>query len=163
VGSLYDILIYQLALHGRLKIATKPLYTMLSFQQHTPSALEAGGLLIGRYLLDCDDVIVDQITIPMDGDVRERCFFKKNTISHQRILESIWEQSKGTANYIGEWHTHPERIPNPSGHDFDQWRKVLRETKTDQSAIIFMIIGTAQIRIWQGMRRSLKFTELFAE
>jgi integrative and conjugative element protein (TIGR02256 family) len=163
VGSLDNTLIYQMTLHGRLKIATKPLYTMLSFQQHNQNELEAGGMLIGRYLLGCDDIVVDQVTVPMDGDVRERCFFQKNTINHQRILESLWEQSKGTANYIGEWHTHPETIPNPSGHDFNQWRKVLKETKTDQSTIFFIIIGTANIRIWQGMCKSGEITELFAE
>ena len=155
-------MVYQIAFHGRLKIAAKPLDTMLSFQQHNQNTLEAGGLLIGRYLVGCDDIVIDQVTVPMDGDLRERCFFKKNRINHQRILESLWKQSEGTSNYIGEWHTHPEEIPNPSSHDFNQWRKILKETKTEQSSMFFIIIGTTNIRIWQGMCRSGKITELLA-
>lgn len=158
-----DTLVYKVVPYGRLKIAPEPLLTMLSFQQHQYDIPESGGLVAGRYLIDCDDIVVDVVTVPMEGDIQERHFFQKNATNHQRLLEMHWTQSKGTCNYIGEWHTHPEPIPNPSGHDFVQWRKVMKETKTDQVSIFFIVIGTEQVRVWQGFRKSGKIREIFSE
>ncbi|MEW5953163.1 MAG: Mov34/MPN/PAD-1 family protein [Bacillota bacterium] len=158
-----DSLVYKIVPYGRLKVAPQPLSKMLSYQQHQHDVTESGGLVAGRYLLDCDDIVIDVVTVPMKGDIQERYFFKKNAINHQRLLEMHWKQSKGTCNYIGDWHTHPEPIPHPSSHDCDQWLKVLKETKTDQVFIFFIVVGTQQVRIWQGFRKSGKIREIFLE
>lgn len=158
-----DILVYKVVPYGRLKIAAGPLLTMLSYQQNHYGVPEAGGLVAGRYLFSCDDIVVDVVTVPMGGDIQERHFFQKHTSNHQRLLEMHWTHSKGTCNYIGEWHTHPEPIPNPSGHDCAQWKNVLKETKTDQVSIFFIVLGTEQVRVWQGFRKSGKIREIFSE
>lgn len=79
------------------------------------------------------------------------------------MLQKIWEQSKGTCNYIGEWHTHPEPIPYPSSHDFSQWRKIMKKTVLDYSSIIFIIVGTEKICVWQGIRTTQEILELTPE
>lgn len=158
-----DILIYKIHPHGRIKISKDVLSTMLSYQQYESDTPESGGLLVGRYIADCDDIVIDKLTVPMKWDIQTRCFFKKNKNSHQKLLKTWWEKSKWTCNYIGEWHTHPEHIPHPSAHDFEQWKKVLAETHTCSSSIFFVIVGIQSTRVWQGFRQSLTFTELLTE
>lgn len=158
-----DILVFKLVPYGRFKISPIPLATMCSYQQHGQETPESGGLLAGRYLLDCDDIVMDTLTVPMEGDIQERYFFQKCTRTHQLVLQQIWEQSKGTCNYIGEWHTHPEPIPYPSSHDFSQWRKVMKKTTIDHSSIIFIVVGNKTIRVWQGIRKTQEIKELVLE
>lgn len=156
-------LVYWIKPCGRLKISEESTGEMTKYRQRSGDEPEAGGLLLGRNLLDCDDIVVDYVTVPMPQDNRKRYFFNKNRDNHQQLLEKRWRESKGTCNYIGEWHTHPECIPNPSSHDLSQWRKILRETITDVDAIFFAIMGTEAIRIWQGNRKTKKIFEITPE
>lgn len=156
-------LVYKMIPHGRLKVSSFPLMRMLSYQQDDKHSPESGGLLAGRYLLDCDDIVVDAVTVPMEGDIQERHFFQKDTNNHQISLKQMWELSKGTCNYIGEWHTHPEPIPTPSSHDLDQWKKVMKKTVLDHTSIFFVIVGTQSIRVWQGQRKTQEIRELVPE
>ena len=47
--------------------------------------------------------------------------------------------SAGTIGYVGEWHTHPEPVPSPSGQDCANWRNLVRQTK---HPLAFVILGT---------------------
>lgn len=156
-------LVYKTQTNGRIKIAKEPLERMLTYRQYNGQILEAGGLLVGRYIVDCNDIIIDNISVPMDKDIRRRYFFKKDTQDHQRYLKEYWVKSNMSSNYIGEWHTHPEFVPQPSVHDFTQWRKVLKETHTFSDTIFFIIVGVQSIKVWQGFCSNLNIIELFTE
>lgn len=49
-----------------------------------------------------------------------------------------WRASRGTVRYLGEWHTHPEDYPIPSGLDRSEWRRLAagRRDKRPQLSII---------------------------
>ena len=123
-------------------------------------ASEAGGVLIGRRVEGCDDVVVDQITTPLPRDVRARMRFARQDPGHQERITRVWEASGGTLGYLGEWHTHPEPLPAPSRVDWQDWKRRLREDTTDGPDVFFMIVGTHQLALWRADRASRQFERM---
>lgn len=145
---------------GKVKIDRKPLQKISEYLQLGKEMNEAGGVLLGRYIIDSNDIVVDDITTPMQYDVRKRCFFLKQKSLHQKIVTEKWNQSKGTCNYLGEWHTHPEATPTPSFIDKKEWKRLAKSTKFDGEYLYFLIAGTENIRVWEANRNSFAITQL---
>lgn len=139
---------------GAFKIGPDALATMRSYEQHAPDALEAGGLLMGRYLRGGYDIVVDEVTVPQPGDERSRFGFYRYAEGHQPLIDAAWESSGGTCCFLGDWHTHAEPNPTPSPVDVDNWRRMLREDVMDDEACFFVIVGLREIRVWEGNRRT---------
>lgn len=139
---------------GVLQIGEDALGAMLSFAQHAPDSLEAGGLLLGRLLRGGRDVVIDSVTVPMEGDERTRFTFFRTAEGHQRIIDEVWEASGGTTTFLGDWHTHAEPRPSPSGVDLENWVRMLREDKRDDEACFFLIVGQVEIVAWEGNHRT---------
>jgi integrative and conjugative element protein (TIGR02256 family) len=144
----------------QLKISEEVLNSFLHYSQLEKNDTEAGGVLLGRFISESNNVVVDRITEPMKNDIRQRCFFKKYREDHQNIIDKIWVVSMGTCNYLGEWHTHPEPHPTPSSHDLSEWKKILKHTVCDSDKLFFIIIGTKSIGIWVGCRTKLRITKI---
>lgn len=123
---------------------------MQRYMQRAADDLEAGGVLMGRRLRGQPHLIVDELTTPMLGDRRRRTRFSRGYETHQRILDEKWQQSGGTCGYLGEWHTHPEPVPAPSATDLRNWRRHLLDDVFDGDYLYFIIIGTEEIRAWEG-------------
>jgi integrative and conjugative element protein (TIGR02256 family) len=148
------------SLNGKVKIGPTALSVISSFIQDDYKKAEAGGVLLGRFLIGSNDVVVDQVTMPMTSDKRSRFHFFRSARSHQKLILEAWTSSQGTCNYLGEWHTHPESDPHPSGYDFQNWQKKLQFDKFDNDFLYFVIVGTTQINVWKGYRNNLSFEKL---
>lgn len=143
---------------GVLKIGPEALATMRSFEQHAADAFEAGGLLLGRYLSDAHDLVVDFVSTPMPDDERSRFGFFRGAKSHQRVIDAAWESSGGTCCFLGDWHTHAEPAPTPSPMDVENWQKMLREAIEPDQACFFVIVGQQVIRVWEGDHQTGRIT-----
>lgn len=137
-----------------VKIDSVALSRMLEFQQFEAHQPEAGGVLLGRHLLGCRDVVIDEVTSPMPGDLREPLAFHRSQGEHQQVMDERWRSSEGTCLYLGEWHTHPEPWPRPSRIDLDGWFHRLRTDHFDGESLFFVIVGTREVRAWEGFRHS---------
>lgn len=115
------------------------------FKQIRTDQFEAGGILLG--LRRGPHLEVVAATQPMRGDKRTRTSFLRRDPEHFRIAEKIWRNSGGTIGYIGEWHTHPEPRPTPSGIDTSQWRRILF---AEQQQTVFIIVGTEAWYVSKG-------------
>lgn len=133
---------------GILKISSKVLDQLKEFCQIKELDCESGGLLIGRFILSSNNVVIDELTTPFKRDKRGRYFFKKIDKKHQRTLDKNWEVSEGTSNYIGEWHTHPEMDPKPSAIDIKEWKRKAIEDHYDNDFLIYIIVGIEAINAW---------------
>jgi len=129
-----------------LKITDTVLKRMLLFKQDTINKKESGGVLIGYYI-DQNYFSVLDVTTPTSYDKSSRNNFTRRKESVQKSINELFKQSGGKKIYLGEWHTHPEKKPIPSGLDK---RSILEQIKLNRlnSNIIFMIIiGTEGIHI----------------
>jgi integrative and conjugative element protein (TIGR02256 family) len=138
---------------GIVEFSPDAVTTLRSYRQVGLFSLEAGGMLLGRLILGGNDVVVDSASEPAPEDRRARYWFRRARRPAQTVVDRVWRESNGVVNYLGEWHSHPERIPSPSCIDRRDWRRVSRLTKSEADHLLFVIVGTEAIRIWQVARR----------
>jgi len=144
----------------KFELSVESLQKLSVFVQDQSETPESGGILLGRYIKDCEDIVVDDVTIPMDGDKQSRYSFYRAQKNHQKIIDAEWEKSNGTCNSLGEWHSHPEPYPSPSRLDLSGWRKKIKQDIYDHNALYFVIVGQKQINVWRGDKDTMKIEKL---
>ena len=144
---------------GCFKIGLSALKTMLCFVQDESHKPEAGGVLLGRHIIDTNDIVVDWVTTPLPGDRQSRFRFFRTRRRHQELIDQAWRESSRTCTYLGEWHTHPEAAPAPSIVDQFNWR---RKLMVDQfsDCLFFIIVGADEMRVWEGRYRRINLYQL---
>jgi integrative and conjugative element protein (TIGR02256 family) len=125
---------------------------MRSERQLNDLAAEAGGVLLGRYIVGCEDIVIDDVTTPFGEDERGRFFFRRSQAPHQAAINERWTASDGRCHYLGEWHTHPESDPHASRTDVGDWKRRLKADIFDADSLLFIIVGTDVVRLWEGRR-----------
>lgn len=145
---------------GAFILGDGTLQTMVSLRQDRPSSAEGGGILLGRMIEGSDDVIVDEVTVPTGHDKRTRFFFFRAKVSGTRKIRQAWRDSRGTRNYLGEWHTHPEARPTPSAQDIQNWRYIMAEARIEQDYLFFAILGIEELAVWEWRRGARAPTRL---
>lgn len=118
---------------------------VFAWRQLDCAAPEAGGILLG--LRRSEHVHVTGVTGPGPGDRRARTAFHRARAFHQQEALRQWRASGSVTAYLGEWHTHPEARPVPSGTDLVQWR-ALQGCYLDP--LLFLIVGTGE-EMWFGL------------
>ena len=68
------------------------------------------------------------------------CYGSKDNLLWQ-IINKIFKDSKGKKIYLGEWHTHPEDYPTPSGLDKKSILEQIRGNILNSETIFMLIIG----------------------
>ena len=112
----------------------------------TPS--KAGGILLGRQNISNNNIIIEHHTEPMHGDYQTRLRFLRRDPGHLSFFQELYNNSNGTIGYIGEWHTHPEDIPQYSIIDLKNWRKIHGKSGTNQVQY-HLIAGRNAVAIWK--------------
>lgn len=154
-------MVYRVTPRQRLIIVDRALKQMQAFAQRRWWDCEAGGVLLGRHLLDSHDVVVDEVSTPQNADRRSRFSFFRSS-KHEQVARLRWLQEHNTSAYLGLWHTHPERDPTPSAVDRNDWKQAVDGDTYEGDRLFFPIIGTHCIRVWTLSRRGA-FRELKLE
>jgi integrative and conjugative element protein (TIGR02256 family) len=126
----------------RVLLEVEVLKSLKKYRQVHANATEAGGVLIGEYR--GGDLRILAGTEPGGSDKRSRFGFKRRSLHHGVKSRLAWVTSGGRQNYIGDWHTHPEANPKPSGLDIREWRRNL------PLGVTFVIIVGTQTN-WYGL------------
>jgi integrative and conjugative element protein (TIGR02256 family) len=100
---------------------------------------EAGGQLFGHSAPG--HWSVEEATGPRKGDRRGRFSFLPSRASEQREIEAFHARGLG---YLGDWHTHPEDVPNPSTKDIDTIQDIVRQSQHHLPGFLMCIVGRAQ-------------------
>lgn len=154
-------LVFRVTPRQRLIIVGPAIEQMQAFGQHNHGDSEAGGVVLGRHLLDSHDVVVDEVSTPQSSDRRSRFGFFRS-FKHQQVARKRWLEENSTSAYLGLWHTHPEGDPTPSDVDQRDWRQAVAGDIYEGNRLFFPIVGTRFIRIWTLSRRGT-FRELKLE
>lgn len=145
---------------GVLEVGPGAVDQLMRHRQLGVQAPEAGGVLLGRLLLDGRNVVIDEATPPAANDLRGPfLFFRKRAPAQKRVRDG-WKVSLQTRNYLGEWHTHPEDQPVPSSQDEANWKRVLLEAKFEQDFLFFAIVGRTCTKAWEASKVDLTPTPL---
>ena len=123
-----------------LRIDQKVIDIISSFIQDEKDKPEAGGILMGYYIDDYSFFISD-LTVPSNYDKSSRFNFIRSFINAQKFINHFFKSSKGKKIYLGEWHTHPEKLPTPSSTDLDSFEEQLKKNKLNSKFIFMIIIG----------------------
>lgn len=140
-------LVYRITPQQRLIIVEDAIEQMKAFAQRRWWHTEAGGVLLGRHLLDSNDIVVDEVTTPQNSDRRSRFGFFRSS-KHELIARRRWQDQQSTMAYLGLWHTHPEKNPHPSSVDRNDWQQAVSCDTFEGEYLFFPIVGTHRIRIW---------------
>ena len=109
------------------------------FEQHkqlSEKSLESGGQLFARF--DEKEVVISKATGLRDGDKRGRFLFLPNRSKEQDEIKELF--GKGY-HYVGDWHTHPESMPEPSKIDLENIVECYNKSKHDLRYFILVIVG----------------------
>jgi integrative and conjugative element protein (TIGR02256 family) len=145
---------------GRIKLSNPVIETLAKYQQIHKNSNESGGILLGRFIKESKDIVIDKITTPLKGDKQTRFSFKRLSPLHQEVINEEWTKSRGTINYLGEWHTHPENYPRPSFIDIQDWKRKMKIDTFSSRYLYFIIQGIVELNIWEGDRRTLEIKKL---
>ncbi|MBI2726197.1 MAG: Mov34/MPN/PAD-1 family protein [Polaromonas sp.] len=116
----------------------------MKHRQRFPWQTEAGGILLGKRRGNHLEVLF--ATEPMITDRRRPFFFEREVNGHATAAMEAWATSGGTVDYLGEWHTHPQRVPVPSSFDRTEWRKLL-SGRAKHSPLVALIVGTTCLHV----------------
>lgn len=140
-------LVFTVSQKCRLIIVEHALSQMRLYAQRRWWHREAGGALLGRHLLDSNDIVVDEVTTPQQRDMRSRFGFFRSQ-QHGEVARERWAEEQMSIAYLGLWHTHPEPYPTPSDTDKRDWLKAVKTDMFEGDRLFFPIVGTNLIRVW---------------
>ena len=145
---------------GIVEFHKSPAQVMSRYRQLSSRDPEAGGMILGRTILESNDLIIDEVTEPTKLDRKGRFFFIRRRRCAQSRVNQAWLDSKGTLNYLGEWHSHPEDDPTPSSIDIKNWSRIASQAQFEQDFLLFAIVGRIKTRLWELDKRTLQFDEV---
>lgn len=120
---------------------------------------EACGILFGE--IRGPHLWIKGATTPFETDFRTPISYKRNVAGHQDLLDQMHRSSDGRIHYLGEWHTHPERIPTPSLTDYMEWAKTSNSGKFYDRKLTFLIVGVDEN--WLGVHERGLLTKAILE
>ena len=118
---------------------------------------ESGGLLFAEFKLP--EIIVKKISIPNKNDYRNRYEYKPDQTMQQKIINSYFKKG---LHYIGEWHTHPEKIPTPSIIDIISMKDTFIRSRHELNYFLLIIVGNeiSENMFWIGIQNATKTVDL---
>jgi len=145
--------IYELDSGHQLRFSDEALRT---FDAYRNGKVEAGGVLLGRVYPT--EVLIETATTPNRADKAGRYFFERSRTVAQRVVDSAWKASEGEQIYLGEWHSHPAQVAEPSGRDRDMILSNLHEAKMDIDFLVLVVLGWRTD--WVGLAKQGKLQRL---
>lgn len=134
-----DSYVIALTLHGiTVRFAPHVLQVFDSYRQRRWFSKEAGGQLFANVQDDLWEIVL--ATGPRSTDRRGRFSFWPDRRREQLEIEQYFANG---LTYVGDWHTHPEKVPQPSNDDLVSIRNVVRESTFYTSGLLLCIVGLA--------------------
>lgn len=115
------------------------IFIELSKKEQQKDKRESGGILFGHIYDNYDEIL--ELSQPSRHDKSGLFSFIRKKEPAQIKINRAWDHSGGHLVYLGEWHTHPGHIPNPSSQDRDMIKNMLYTTSMEISYLYLIIAG----------------------
>jgi integrative and conjugative element protein (TIGR02256 family) len=107
---------------------------------------ETGGVLVG---VESDEgTRITHVTGPGPRARRTRSRFRRDGAYTQAEVNRTYEESGGRADYVGEWHSHPDPI-GPSGIDSGSMEWVSKNARYRRSNPVMILARRTRFRRWK--------------
>jgi integrative and conjugative element protein (TIGR02256 family) len=116
---------------------------LMRYRQRFPWQTEAGGILLGRRRGNHIEVV--EATEPTRLDRRAPYLWEREVSGHAQAATGAWRLAAGTVDYVGEWHTHPQRVPTPSSLDRREWHKLAQARP--KTSLVAVVVGTRNLHL----------------
>ena len=87
------------------------------------------------------EAIVEMLAPKPSDSTERRSAFVRGTKKLKDFLSSLWRSTTPRLHYIGEWHTHPDGVPEPSGTDRDSMWAIATDEREMCPEPILVILG----------------------
>jgi integrative and conjugative element protein (TIGR02256 family) len=121
-----------------VKIADPVLKHLAHYQQLRKGQTEAGGQLFGT--VTGATISILEATGPRRTDYRSKYSYIPDRKAEQREIDARFTVG---LHFLGDWHTHPEPLPTPSGTDLRNMQECVKRSKRAVSGFLLLIVGTA--------------------
>lgn len=140
-----------------LRVEGEVLSKIAHYRQTQVRAPESGGMLFARIEAGCVRIV--HATEPNGEDKRSRFSFTPALKRQQAVIES---QFKAGLHFVGEWHTHPEPSPTPSGLDLNSMNECFRKSTHQLKGLVMLIVGTstAPDGLWVSLHDADSYRQL---
>ncbi|MBM3163041.1 MAG: hypothetical protein FJZ79_06945 [Chlorobi bacterium] len=131
-----------------LVFSPKVLKVFKTHRQISRSQPESGGLLFAKF--DLPIIKIDIATPPQLEDRKSRFFFVSNPDTRRTVVRRYFRKG---LHFIGEWHTHPQSDPTPSGLDVNSMKDLFRQSEHELNYFVMVIIGnrTGNLSLWVSL------------
>ena len=122
-----------------LRLSTEVLKILDNYIQRNFDDPESGGIILGKII--SHDIQVQRLSVPTELDKCSRTHFERHRLSAQIVINYEHANSYGQVTYLGEWHTHPEDHPSPSGTDIKMIKQQFAQNKIHTDFLVLLIQG----------------------
>jgi integrative and conjugative element protein (TIGR02256 family) len=122
-----------------ITLSPEALEILDTYIQRKPSDPEGGGIILG--MIAGDVIQLQRLSVPTELDIRSRTGFVRHRLSAQIVINHEHANTYGQVTYLGEWHTHPEDHPTPSGTDITMIKRQFWQNKIHTDFLILLIQG----------------------
>lgn len=129
---------------------------MLRAYRQRPRAAERGGVLAGCRLGPRRWAIT-HASPPSARSLAGLFWLRRDRRDAQRFINRVFAETHGAVNYLGEWHTHPEPDPIPSGHDRRMLDDLLGSSRLEINFLLGAIVGNTGNLYWWGQSLAGRF------
>lgn len=136
----------------RLVILGKVMDYLEKFRQTKSGMPEAGGQLF--FKLVGNEIRICRATGPYVVDDRRPFGFLPNKEKQTADIKALFKEG---LDFLGDWHTHPQKEPVPSQMDLDSMNECFAKSKHELDSFVMLILGTASGS--QGLWVSLHYKD----
>jgi len=121
---------------GSIEFTGNALDTLWRYRQHKFFACERGGLLYARFL-----GVTTRVEVA-SGPLRARSAGRYHLDSHRPSEQrDVDKHFKMGLHFVGNWHTHPEKVPVPSKTDYRRIESNFYASVHELKGLIMVVVG----------------------
>lgn len=106
---------------------------------HASGERECGGVLMAEHC-GHNQFVVRQVTIQRAGSIISFLREVGDAVRHLREFFSTTNENYVRFNYLGEWHSHPLFLPEPSTLDHASMRQIVQDPKVGANFVVLLVL-----------------------